>query len=197
MAMSSGGRKALTEAAMWFAAVFTGTLVFVYSDDIKKFAGLEAAKWAQSEPASSTPSKARSGEQALSIDSRSQSSGRNVRLAADNRGHFVTPAYVNGRPIDVMVDTGATSVALTWEDAQSAGVHVRESDFNLRVSTANGVTQVAPVTLDSISIGDIMVRDVQAVVARPGQLHVTLLGMSFLKKLDRVDIRGRELVLGQ
>jgi aspartyl protease family protein len=96
-----------------------------------------------------------------------------------------------------MVDTGATSVALTWEDARAAGVHVREADFRVPVNTANGVSHVALVSLDTISIGDIEVRNVQAVVARPGQLNVTLLGMSFLKQLSRFEMRGRELILAQ
>ncbi len=63
--------------------------------------------------------------------------------------------------------------------------------------SANGITNIAMVTIDSISLGDIEVRNVRAAVARPGQLHVTLLGMSFLKQLSRVDFRGRTLVLSQ
>ena len=79
----------------------------------------------------------------------------------------------------------------------AAGFHIRESDFTIPVNTANGLTHVAPLVIDRVSLGDIEVRNVEAAVTRPGTLHVTLLGMSFLKKLERVDFRGRTLVLAQ
>ena len=68
-----------------------------------------------------------------------------------------------------MVDTGASIVALTYEDAERAGVYVRDSDFTQRVRTANGMARVAPVTLDRVSIGDITVRNVPAAVSERGQ----------------------------
>jgi aspartyl protease family protein len=104
-------------------------------------------------------------------------------------------AEINGRSIDVMVDTGATLVALTYEDAERAGIYTKSSDFTHRVSTANGSARVAPVSLERISIGDITVRNVQGVVSERGKLKVTLLGMSFLGRLDRVDMRSGVLVL--
>lgn len=119
-----------------------------------------------------------------------------VRLRADAYGHFSTTAYINGDAVDVLVDTGATAVALTWEDARAAGLHIRESDFTLRSHTANGTAFFAPVVLDSVRIGDITVYDVRAAVARRGQLHKTLLGMSFLGKV-RVEMRDRELQLSR
>ena len=83
-----------------------------------------------------------------------------------------------------MVDTGASQVALTFEDASRAGIYVRDRDFTQQVRTANGVARVAPVTLDRVSIGDITVRDVPASVSERGMLGTTLLGMSFLKRLE-------------
>ena len=94
-----------------------------------------------------------------------------------------------------MVDTGASIVALSFEDARAIGLYVRDSDFTHRVSTANGFARIAPVTIDRISVGDIMVRDVSGAVMEPGKLGTTLLGMSFLSRLQRVDIRSGMLVL--
>ena len=82
-----------------------------------------------------------------------------------------------------MVDTGASQVALTFDDASRAGIHVRDRDFTQAVRTANGIARVAPVTLDRVSIGDITVRNVPASVSERGMLATTLLGMSFLKRL--------------
>ncbi len=123
--------------------------------------------------------------------------GRNVTLKAERSGHFLAHAMVNGRPIQVMVDTGATIVALTYDDAQRAGIFVRPADFTHRVSTANGTARVAPITVQRIAIGDIEVHDVRAAVSEPGKLHMTLLGMAFLGRLSRTEIRGGTLVLEQ
>lgn len=124
-----------------------------------------------------------------------QSHGTIVELKAGRNGHFNTEAEVNGRPIEVMVDTGATLVALSYEDAERAGIYLNNSDFSRAVSTANGVARVAPVTLDRVSIGDITVRNVPAAVAEPGRLKTSLLGMTFLGRLSRFDMRSGVLVL--
>jgi aspartyl protease family protein len=198
MAITSGARRAVSEGLVWFGLAFVGTVSIIYSNDLRALVGLDAASFRRSAEAAAPSQTARMRDQTGALTTtKAADSQSTVRLTADDRGHFTTQAHVNGRPIDVMVDTGATAVALTWNDARAAGIHMRESDFTQAVNTANGVAYVAPVTLDTISIGDILVRDVRAVVARPEQLHVTLLGMSFLKKLERVDMRGRELVLGQ
>jgi aspartyl protease family protein len=118
-----------------------------------------------------------------------------VTLEAGDHGHFFAEVEINGRSVDVLVDTGATLVALTSEDAQRAGIFVHPSDFTHTVSTANGVARVAPVTIDEISIGDITVRNIRAAVAERGKLAQTLLGMSFLSRLSRVDMRDGALIL--
>ena len=121
--------------------------------------------------------------------------GRVVELKAEAHGHYYASAEVNGRPIDVLVDSGASIVALTYEDAYRAGLSVRDSDYTHRVNTANGPARVAPVTLDRVSIGDITVRNVPAAVSEPGKLGTSLLGMSFLGRLQQIDIRSGVLVL--
>jgi len=120
-----------------------------------------------------------------------------VRLRAAENGHFLSEAEINGRPVNVVVDTGATGVALTYEDAREIGLRLSEEDFTMESQTANGISRIAPIMLDKVQIGDIEVRDVEAFVAQPGRLFQTLLGMSFLKRLSHIDIRGQELILAQ
>lgn len=128
-------------------------------------------------------------------DPSATSSGSSVELQADSRGHFSVTAEVNGSSIGVLVDTGATNVALTWEDAERAGIYVRPQDFTHRANTANGVARIAPVMIDSISIGGITVRNVQGSVAERGKLNETLLGMTFLGRLSKAQMsRGRLLL---
>jgi aspartyl protease family protein len=118
-----------------------------------------------------------------------------VTLPAGQFGHFLTEVEINGRDIGVMVDTGASLVALTYDDAERAGIFVNSSDFTGRAQTANGTARVARVTISRIQIGDITVRNVAAVVSERGASERTLLGMSFLGRLSRVEMRGATLVL--
>lgn len=120
-----------------------------------------------------------------------------VRLKADRRGHFVVKGKVDGRPVTFMADTGASIVALTYEDARRAGLSPHSLDFSARVSTANGIAKVAPVVLSRVRIGSITLRDVRAAVAEEGALDINLLGMSFLGRLESFHLRGDELVLNQ
>jgi aspartyl protease family protein len=121
--------------------------------------------------------------------------GNTIELKASRDGHHYANAEINGRPINVLVDTGASSVALTWDDAQRAGIFVSDGDFTGRTQTANGQGRYAPVTIDQIMIGSIMVSNVRGVVLERGKLQVTLLGMSFLSKLIRTEMRDGVLVL--
>ena len=201
--MSSSVRHLVLTALSWLFVAGCGVVSLVYYPEVKSTLiwslGLPspasiATATAVSRDHQSSPvaeSSAQSGREPAT----SSSFGRSVELRAGAGGHFSTSASVNGRSIDVMVDTGATIVALTWEDAQRAGIFVRAADFTGRVSTANGSARVAPVTIDSISIGDITVRNVRGVVAEDGNLATTLLGMSFLGKLSRAEMRRGSLVL--
>ena len=84
---------------------------------------------------------------------------------------------------------------LTAENAAALGLTPKDSEYSVRVSTANGTTVAAPVFLDSISVGDITVKRVSALVSRPGALFNNLLGMSFLSRLASYEVRGDRLVL--
>ena len=107
-----------------------------------------------------------------------------VRIFADESGHYRVSAEINGSRIgSVLVDTGASTVVLTYDDAMSAGVFPRAEEFTVPADTANGVGHVARVRLNRIQVGSVAVEDVEAMVAEPGALSVSLLGMSFLSRL--------------
>lgn len=185
MALSTGTRSLLGELASWGAAAAILAAGVIHYDTLR--ATLGDALGLTAPVAATDPTEA----QPTALPGRSGS--EELRAASD--GHYYARAEVNGRPLDVMVDTGASMVALTYEDAERAGLHLKPSDFTGRVSTANGYAAVAPVTLDRVSIGRITVRNVAAAVCERGRLEKTLLGMSFLSRLDRVDITAGRLRL--
>ena len=123
--------------------------------------------------------------------------GRKARIEMDSRGHFVTTAKMNGRSVEVLVDTGATSVAINRKTARRLGINLKQSDFKYKVNTANGVTRAASVQIDRIQIGRINVRNVNAAVLDDNALKGTLLGMSFLGQLKSFEVKNRQLVLSQ
>jgi aspartyl protease family protein len=101
-------------------------------------------------------------------------------------GHFWADADVNGKPVHFLVDTGATAVALTPEDAERLGFKPRDLKYGYDVTTAGGGTRAAAVTLASISINGARLENVQALVVSDG-LDVSLLGMSYLGRLTRFE----------
>jgi aspartyl protease family protein len=126
----------------------------------------------------------------------SPSGSRNVVLKRGNGGHFWTDARVDGRRIEFVVDTGATAIALRESDAARLGLRPSDREYTVKVSTANGMTRAAPVVLKRVEIGDIVVRDVPALIQPDKALGVNLLGMTFLSKVRWAHDRGR-LVLEQ
>ncbi len=120
---------------------------------------------------------------------------KTVVLHANSYGHFVTTATINGQPVEFMTDTGATYVALSYETAQAIGLVPQNLRFTGRSTTANGVARVASVTIDQIRIGDIAVKDVQAVVAEPGRMSQNLLGMSFIRQLSGFELKDSTLIM--
>jgi aspartyl protease family protein len=188
MAFSSGTRSLFGELASWAAAAAILIVGIVYYDAVRN--GLNEALGITDLPAPATIETANTSVETTPV---SQSGREELRAQQD--GHYYARAEINGRLVDVMVDTGASMVALTYEDAQSAGLSLKPSDFTGRVSTANGTAAVAPVTLDRVSIGRVLVRNVRAAVCERGKLEKTLLGMSFLSQLERVDINQGRLTL--
>jgi aspartyl protease family protein len=124
-----------------------------------------------------------------------QSDGSALTFAADPSGHFVIEPSVNGTHIRMLVDTGATNVVLTQGDARRLGIAPHYTDFTYKTMTANGAVLVAPVLLREISIADISVHNVQAVVHSDIRFPVSLLGMSFLSRLKHFEVSGDKLTL--
>ncbi len=121
--------------------------------------------------------------------------GRTVEVARAFNGDFDVTAEINGARVSMVLDTGASSVVLTREDAKAAGLPLEVLAYTVNIDTANGRTRAAPVVLDRIAIGGLVERSVEALVAQPGQLKMSLLGMSFLNRLQSWEVRGDRLLL--
>jgi aspartyl protease family protein len=120
-----------------------------------------------------------------------------VMVAADSRGHYQTEFNVNGRPLKAMVDTGASAVALTYEDGRALGL-IRPGDrFDVPIQTGNGTIEAKRVFLNTVRVGGITAHNVEAIVMPEGALGVNLLGMTFLKKLKGFEIKNGRLILEQ
>jgi aspartyl protease family protein len=123
------------------------------------------------------------------------SHGRSVEVARTSAGDFAISAQINGARIAMVLDTGASSVVLTPDDAKAAGLPLQVLDYTVSIDTANGRTHAAPVTLDRVAIGGLEERSVEALVVQPGQLKTSLLGMSFLNRLQSWQVSGDRLLL--
>jgi aspartyl protease family protein len=124
-------------------------------------------------------------------------SGRKVHIPADPRGHFIADFRLNGRTVSALVDTGATTVAINRSTARRIGIALQPADFRYQVNTANGATNAAAVTIETLQIGRIHLENVQAMVLEDKALAGTLIGMSFLKRLARFKLEDGALVLEQ
>jgi len=109
-------------------------------------------------------------------------------------GHYYLTAQVNGAPVNFVIDTGASQIVLSERDARSAGIDTKSLVYIGRATTANGAVRTAPVRLDRLAIGPMVLRDVAAVV-NEGALDTSLLGMTYLQRFQSVEISGGRLVL--
>lgn len=109
-------------------------------------------------------------------------------------GQFWTDARVNNGHVKFLVDTGASSVALTLNDAKKAGIRTRDLRYDVPIATAGGRNMAAFVELKSISVGAITLRNVRALVVPEG-LHTSLLGMTYLGQLQKVEATPNALLL--
>lgn len=189
MSLSSGQKHLVSELVSWGALTAMVVAVAFNFSDLRRF--VSDAVIGQLEQSGAT------GKRSTSDDAtRTQAkSGDGVELRANRSGHFAATFEINGRPIEALIDTGATLVVLRYEDAQQTGIVPRAQDFNVPVQTANGKAKVALVNLDRISIGSIQIRDVKAAVAERGALQTNLLGMSFLQRLKGYEFNSDRLTL--
>lgn len=134
----------------------------------------------------------------LSKAEKSNDRKRSKRAVGYRRGgHFSFNAMLNGRNVRVLVDTGASSVAINRSTAKRIGIRLDDRDFIHTASTANGDTKFAVATIKKIRIDGIIVRNVKAAVLKDASLNGTLLGMSFLSKLRKFEIDGNKITMVQ
>jgi aspartyl protease family protein len=164
------------------AAAWTLDLNKELSEAVEKFAGRSAAPVAPAPAATTPPAEQFRGY------------GDEMVIPAGPSGHFIANAEVNGYQVRFLIDTGASIVMLTPDDAQRVGLRPFKDDFSLRLHTPNGDMRGAPVILGDVRLGPIEIVDVEATVVEvPSEF--SLLGMSFLGRLQGYEVRNGELVL--
>jgi aspartyl protease family protein len=126
---------------------------------------------------------------------RSTAAGRAVQIARGQSGEFALRAKINGVSAAMVIDTGATSVVLTYETAKAAGLPLELLEYDVDVETAGGHTKAARLTLDRLAIGKLVERSVPALVVPHGQMKTNLLGMSFLDRLESWEVHADRLML--
>jgi aspartyl protease family protein len=121
---------------------------------------------------------------------------RTASLRKESDGHFWATAYVDGMPIKLLVDTGASLVALTKTDARRIGINTDKLKQNAKVRTASGEIDAATAMIERIEIDGVTIKNVQAVVIEKGLEH-SLLGMSFLNRLEGWNVTANAIVIRQ
>ncbi len=172
---------ALKQALIWIAIFLLVVLAFSFRHDFSMMGNRMAGELM---PGKTIP---------VQTD-KEQGSGSTVAITKSNDGHFRANGKVNNTHVRFLVDTGASIIALTLNDAIRAGIAIDKLNYTMRISTASGETFGAPVMLDKVSIGQITLRDVQAVVLKEG-LNNSLLGMSFLGRLQKFEASKNQLIL--
>ncbi|MBR1161184.1 TIGR02281 family clan AA aspartic protease [Bradyrhizobium elkanii] len=118
-----------------------------------------------------------------------------VQIARGQGGEFAFRAKINGVSAPMVIDTGATSVVLTWETAKAIGLPIDMLEYNVDLETAGGHTKAARLTLDRLAVGKLVEKSVPALVVQRGQMKTNLLGMSFLDRLESWGVRADTLSL--
>ncbi|QPF87397.1 TIGR02281 family clan AA aspartic protease [Bradyrhizobium genosp. L] len=118
-----------------------------------------------------------------------------VQIARSQSGEFAFRAKINGISAPMVIDTGATSVVLTWETAKAIGLPIEMLEYNVDLETAGGHTKAARLTLDRLAVGRLVEKSVPALVVQRGQMKTNLLGMSFLDRLESWGVRADTLML--
>ncbi len=227
MAFRGGMRRAAGEAALWLAVAGAAGGSFYFFEDAYRalehtWPRLQSSFAAEFHPASGSPETTQSVpdfdadapvvakadapdlrptvtglQELVEKVSRPERPERRVTLRANHYGHFVVEAEINAVKVELLTDTGATYVALNYETARKLGFRDQNLQFTSRSSTANGIARVAPVTLDYVRIGSIVLHEVKAVIAEPGKMTQNLLGMSFINRLSGFQLSGGRLDMVQ
>jgi aspartyl protease family protein len=177
-----GGRASLMlrDAVTWLALGLGLVTLYAYKDDLMPIAARVVGEL--------LPGSAMSVEE-------SSNGVTEVRLRRRLDGHFTANVEVNGKTMSMIVDTGASTIVLRPEDAAKAGIDVSRLTYKVPVLTANGRTVAARVYVDKVAIGPLDRQRVEALVAQPGAMTQSLLGMSFLSRLRSYEFSGDFLTL--
>ncbi|MGU3576426.1 TIGR02281 family clan AA aspartic protease [Brucellaceae bacterium C25G] len=132
---------------------------------------------------------------ASAISSVSDDGTMTVTLTKSAGGHFEVNGRVNGKYVHFLIDTGASSIVLSYDDAQKVGIDTENLNFTAPIMTANGTSKAAHTRIDQLQIGDIRRENVHALVTQPDMMRGSLLGMSFLETLHGFNVRGDRLIL--
>lgn len=171
--------ESVRQAGIWLLLILVLVTGYLYRFDLQDFGNRLTAGLI---PGRAVVTTGANGEQILVI---------NKGIS----GHFETDVTIDGTPIRMMVDTGASSVVLSYEDAMRLGINPDNLVFSIDVSTANGRARAAPVTLREVVIGPILRGAIRGMVTEEGRLDQSLLGMSFLETLGSIEITRDELRL--
>ncbi|MCO5730042.1 TIGR02281 family clan AA aspartic protease [Rhizobium sp. SSA_523] len=165
--------EVLRNIAVWLLIALALVAGYVYRNDLHQFAARVTAGLIPGSPVVMTTSEG----------------GNEVVIYRGRGGHFQAQANVNGLTVPMLVDTGASAVVLSHDDALRLGLDPQNLIYSVRVQTANGQALAAPVRLESIAIGPIVRTDIRALVTEDGRLAESLLGMSFLSTLGSLQIQ--------
>ncbi|WP_170332949.1 retropepsin-like aspartic protease family protein [Ruegeria arenilitoris] len=122
--------------------------------------------------------------------------GNTIEVPRSFDGHYYLPMLVNGEPITFLVDTGASQIVLSPQDAKRIGIDLDQLNYFGRAATANGVVRTAPVRLDSLTLGPITDSNVSAWI-NEGDLNQSLLGMDYLHRFSNIQFADGRLVLSR
>jgi aspartyl protease family protein len=142
-----------------------------------------------------TPTPAVASASTAIIDT--PAAGRSLSIPTDRRGHFRAEGRIDGQRINFMVDTGASMVALNETSAARFGLRPSRADYTATVTTANGTVKGARARLAMVEVGELIVRDVDALVLPDQALSENLLGLTFLSRLKRFAYANGQMVLEQ
>jgi aspartyl protease family protein len=166
--------EALTAASLWVVIALLLVVGYTYRTDVREV-----------------------GERVLAelVPGRPVSHGRTVEIVRGRAGEFQVSTQVNGARVPMVLDTGASAVVLTQDAAKAAGLPLEVLAYTVNIDTANGRTRAAAVTLERVAVGSIIEHAVPALIAQPGQLKTSLLGMSFLNRLESYSVNSEKLIL--
>ena len=158
------------------AAIFLGAFYFVSNQAVMGRAGMAG-------PAPAAPAQAAVPD-----------FGSELRIRVSPDGHYYADAFVNSTPVRFLVDTGATAIMLSAEDALRVGLRPAQHEYTRLGNTANGTIKLAPTTLREVRLGGFSAYEIDALVSQ-APVHVSLLGMGFLKRLQSWEVRSNQLFL--